>query len=94
MKASVRPHTKAITPIHAVIESSRCIAVAFIRAPVFTRYFQLGIDHTQTRLQSRESISNPIAIDRTTAPGVPKPGMLPNTVSKIKLPVTRDENHV
>lgn len=94
MKPRVRPDTNAITPIHAVIASSRLMAVAFSRDPTPTRNFQLGIDHTQTRFASRLSISSATAIDRTTPPGVAKPGLVPNTVMTTKLPVISDENQV
>ena len=94
MKPNVRPETKEVTPIHAVIASSRRIAVPSVKTPVLTRNFQLGIDQTHTRLHSSASNKKITAMARTTPPGVPNPGLLPNTVRTTKLPVMRDENHV
>lgn len=92
--ARVKPLTNAITPSQAVIASSRRIEVASVRIPVLTRYFQLGMDHTQTRLHRSAKSKRTKATDRTDPLTDEKLGLDPNTVMTTKLPVTSEENHV
>ena len=94
MTPRVRPLTNAITPSQAVIASSRLIAVASVTIPVLTRYFQLGMDHTQTRLQRRAKSIKTSATERKHPLTVEKLGFDPKTVTTTKLPVTSDENQL
>jgi len=88
------PHIKQITPNQAVIASSRLMPRALLIVLALTRYFQLGIDQTQTKFATKLSAKSPSEIKSTTPPGSVKFGFFPKREISTKLPVTKVENQV